>query len=425
MAPPWSCECCCEDFSDYTKIDMDGSPVCVLCVRQMFDKALKFEHHYPPKWSGPLHPSEFSHVLSAEYIAKYRDKEIEYNTPPTKRVYCQYDVERWRVCDGKPEPFFETCGAFIGARRKRIKDGILVFGRCRGLDCGNVTCMVCEYYNHDPDDMLQHICLGKFPAHEKRAQAFLGLKRGKDWQQCPSRTCERRIELSEACNHIDCQCGTGFCFICGKEADGDSEHWRKGGCPRYNQPGDANVEYDDDYDDGENDDRASSTNEHVDGDSEADFLENIRSLFEVEEYSGVSSAPPANVMSEDMERRLAAAVTRVRRPPFTAEMLVERLRFAGYSPALAEESLVLAEESLMVDQLAGPKPAEAGEEPEMPELIAIDPNDAEAIANAFLEDDLNHDGHYHAPLFNSLPGSPIVTTEEADVDQALWRMAVE
>jgi hypothetical protein len=396
MAPVWTCDCCCESFRDYTSIEIDSNSVCVSCVRKMFYKALKFEHNYPPKWTEPLHPSEFSHIFSADYIADYKNKEIEYNTPPNKRVYCQYDVERAKVCDnGVPHLNTEICGGFIGARQKPIKDGILVFGRCRGPACQNVTCMVCEYYcNSNAEVMLQHICPGKSCANEKRARAFTGLKRGKDWQQCPSRRCERRIELSEACNHISCQCGMGFCFICGKEADGESDHWRKGGCPRYHQPGDANVEYDD-YGDDEND-GVSASDDHNEGGSEADVLENIRDLFETDEVL------PAPAMTE-YTLRMAAAVSRMRRPR-TADQLTE--------------------ESPMADQLADPTSAEVEEESEMPELIAIAPDDAEAIANAFLEDDISDDGHHAAP--SPMPaGIPVVTTEEADIDQTLWRMAVE
>jgi hypothetical protein len=396
MAPVWTCDCCCERFHDYTSIEIDSNSVCVSCVRKMFDKALKFEHNYPPKWSEPLHPSEFSHIFSADYISNYKNKEIEYNTPPNKRVYCQYDVERAKVHDNVVLDFkIEICGDFIGARQKPIKNGILVFGRCKGLGCQNVTCMVCEYYcNSNAEDMLQHICPGKSRANEKRAQAFSGLKRGKDWQQCPSRQCERRIELSEACNHISCQCGMGFCFICGKEADGESDHWRKGGCPRYHQPGDANVEYDD-YGDDE-DDGVSASDEHDERDNEADIVENVRDLFGTDE---VLPTPPVS----DYLERMAAAVSHLRRPP-TADQL------AGEIP--------------MVDQLADPRSAEVGDEPEMPELIAIAPNDAEAIANAFLEDDISDDGH-HASSSRSVAGIPVVTMEEADIDQTLWRMAVE
>lgn len=403
MAPVWSCDCCCESFRDYTSIDIDGSPVCVACIRQMFDKALKFEHNYPPKWTGPLHPSEFSHIFSASYISEYKDKEIEYNTPPNKRVYCQYDAERYIEGEkGKIEVFTEKCADFIGARRKHIKDDILVFGRCRGLNCENVTCMVCEYYCVNAEDMLQHLCEGKSRANEKRAQAFSGLERGKDWQQCPSRQCERRIELSAACNHISCQCGMGFCFICGKEADGDSDHWRKGGCPRYNQPGDADVEYDN-YDDDDEDDRISSTDGPDDGGSQVDVLENVRDLFEDGENHGALLEAPSQAASRDWARGVALTVGSERELTATVDQLEGESTF---------------------DSFLDERPASVEEEPEMPELVTIASNDAEAIASAFWEDDMSDDGHY-AFLASSPPGRPIFTREEADIDLTLWRMATE
>ncbi|KAK5112838.1 hypothetical protein LTR85_011065 [Meristemomyces frigidus] len=90
--------------------------------------------------------------------------------------------------------------------------------------------------------------------------AFAGLERGKHWQFCPKEGCRRRVELSEACNHIVCGfCDTGFCFICGEKADEDSDHWIPGGCPRYGQPDSPTAGFDGgatDYgDDGERDER--------------------------------------------------------------------------------------------------------------------------------------------------------------------------
>ena len=432
MAPSWNCDCCCEGFRDYTSIDIEGSLVCVSCVRQMFDKALTFEHNYPPKWSGPLHPSEFSHIFSEDYIGAYKDKEIEYNTPPNKRVYCQYDVERVRVIEnGKMEIFTERCGEFIGARQRSIRDGILVFGRCGGLNCENVTCMVCEHFcKNDAEDMLQHICLGKSHANEKRARAFLGLKRGKDWQQCPSRQCGRRIELSAACNHISCQCGMGFCFICGKEADGESDHWRKAGCPRYNQPGDADVEYDD-YDD----DDSSSSGEN-DGDaSQVDALENIRDLFEVGDDSGVSpllqqtdaaldaaGASPVfqhTHTTSDTGENFGVSPPVFQHTHATLDALARRIARLGMPPELyqpIEESPALL--------FASQRSVGAEEEPETPGLAPIAANDAEAIASAFWEDDMSDDGHYNTST-PTPPADPIVTAEEAHIDLALWQMAIE
>ena len=295
MAPFWNCQICCEDFRDYTSTDIDGSPVCPPCVREMFDKALKFEHEYPPKWGTPLHPSEFSHIISKDFIEGYEHKEVEYKTQPDRRIYCQHKVVRVVTEDGSTcGTTQEPCGEFIGVRQNSRKSDILVLGRCR--ECKNFTCMICEDYSSDPAATLQHFCTGKSIANEQRAQAFEGLKRGKEWQQCPNRLCARRIELSAACNHITCTCGMGFCFICGKEADGDSEHWaRKSGCPRYNHPDDENAEYDE-YD--EDDDE--STRDGSEDDD--DILENVRGLFDLEDTSEEDDLPSPYMTGTDYAR---------------------------------------------------------------------------------------------------------------------------
>jgi hypothetical protein len=81
---------------------------------------------------------------------------------------------------------------------------------------------------------------------------------------------------------MTCQCGTGFCFICGKEADGDSDHWaRKSGCPRYNHPDDLEAEYDDPYND-DDDDSVAPLRDELEA-SDNDPLENVRGLFEISE----------------------------------------------------------------------------------------------------------------------------------------------
>lgn len=201
MPPPrWSCECCCTDRQDYTSIEIDDSSVCVDCVKKMFDDALKFEHNYPPQWAGPLHPSEFSHIFSEDYIQRYEQKEIEYKMPPSKRIYCQHVLHRTSP-DGVESS--QPCGNFLGARKRRAKSNLLVLGQCES--CRLPTCMVCDQITLHPPDILQHDCPGKSNANEQRAKAFEGLKRGKDWQQCPSPVCGRRIELSAACNHMTCQ----------------------------------------------------------------------------------------------------------------------------------------------------------------------------------------------------------------------------
>jgi hypothetical protein len=442
MAPLWSCEVCCEDFRDYTSTDIEGSPVCPSCVRQMFDKALKFEHEYPPKWGTSLHPSEFNHIISKDFIDIYERKEIEYKTQPGRRIYCQHTVERAVAGDNSTGSMTrEPCGEFIGVRQRSSKSDMLVLGRCRS--CKNATCMVCDGYSSDPATTLQHICTGKSSANEQRAQAFVGLKRGKEWQQCPNRLCARRIELSAACNHITCTCGMGFCFICGKEADGDSEHWaRKSGCPRYNHPDDIDAEYDE-Y---EEDDDESTGGGSEDGD---DILENVRGLYESDEVSDVLFIVDSSVATETIGDIVLSDVG-ADEPPIEREdtpedgPLLETIvpqdvaasRLMGHVVQATLSStqegtsretdsdvgygvrIVRLLEELRHELLASAR----GGVPDTPELPPITAQDAEAITNAYFEDDLSEEDR--SRLFGNID-DPAVTTEEADIDRTLWQLHVD
>jgi len=435
MAPLWSCEVCCEDFRDYTSTDIEGSPVCPPCVREMFDKALKFEHEYPPKWGTSLHPSEFNHIISKDFIDIYERKEIEYKTQPGRRIYCQHMVERAVAGDNSTGGTTqEPCGEFIGVRQRSSKSDMLVLGRCR--TCKNATCMVCDDYSSDPATTLQHICTGKSSANELRAQAFVGLKRGKEWQQCPNRLCARRIELSAACNHITCTCGTGFCFICGKEADGDSEHWaRKSGCPRYNHPDDIDAEYDE-YEEDDDDDGSEDND---------DILENVRGLFEVgSDETGVfpttttDTATPVALVVDDGAVELSIA--RVHSTGDRDRVLPP----AGVEPLLAEEEgeedLTLPEtQEVELPRVIAWFPTEtifrdfrflehneptSAVSPNATEVMALSAYDAEAIASAYWEDDLSDEERGARELLGN-NDYPDVSVEEADIDRTLWRLHVD
>jgi hypothetical protein len=449
MAPLWNCEVCCEDFRDYTSTDIEGSPVCPPCVREMFDKALKFEHEYPPKWGTSLHPSEFNHIIPKDFIETYERKEVEYKTQPDRRIYCQHMVERAVAQDNSASGTTkEPCGEFIGVRQRMSKPDMLVLGRCR--KCKNATCMACDDYSSDPATTLQHVCTGKSSAKEQRAQAFVGLKRGKEWQQCPNRSCARRIELSAACNHITCTCGMGFCFICGKEADGDSEHWaRKSGCPRYNHPDDADAEYDD-YEDDDDESRDGSE----DGD---DILENVRGLFGLDDASDEAAdpvwdttvwhdsdlPPPLGDLEADeptterenipedgslLETAVPPAV--VASSPTAPEVQAtlpgtqqeETLQEIGRRLAHSERVVRLLQE--LRDEML---PISRRLVPNTPELAPLTAQDLEAIANAYLEDELSDQerGAYGILFGSGMAEDPAVTAEEAEIDRTLWRLHVD
>jgi hypothetical protein len=109
--------------------------------------------------------------------------------------------------------------------------------------CQRRSCLLCGgRFDHDAPQS-SHRCI---PIDTDDA-AFEGLKRGRDYQICPSDRCGMRIELSAACNAMTCRCGTQFCYVCGELAGDQSDHWTKkkpNGCPRYNQPGAPNAQFD-------------------------------------------------------------------------------------------------------------------------------------------------------------------------------------
>lgn len=261
--------------------------------------------------------------------------------------------------------------------------------------------MVCDEFSSDAATMLQHVCSGKSRTNEKRAQAFAGLKRGRDWQECPNLQCGRRIELAEACNHMTCQvrvgktslvpnttntnvlqCGTGFCFICGKTADGDSDHWVKGGCPRYNQPGDPYAEYDGHY--GEDD---SDPDSDTDGESYTDPLENVRGLFEEDEDS-VEDAP-AN-------------------PTRTA---MDILREEARRSTLSDDEDML--ETIWAEHAARRR--------SQPGSISLE----EAVTRTTRGFPAEWAGDDYLDQWFDIPGEHRVSMEDIDIDRALWRLYME
>ncbi|KAM0709979.1 hypothetical protein Q7P35_002341 [Cladosporium inversicolor] len=69
---------------------------------------------------------------------------------------------------------------------------------------------------------------------EEAAAALKGQIRGKEFQVCPG--CSNVLTLKDGCNAMTCVCFAQFCFLCGQVALYDSDHWKKGSCPRWGQP---------------------------------------------------------------------------------------------------------------------------------------------------------------------------------------------
>lgn len=126
---------------------------------------------------------------------------------------------------------------------------------------------------------VPHECIPERRLGERRL-AFGSLKKGKDFQICPGKGCGRVIELSAACNAMECQCGITFCYVCGVQVEATSDHWQRGtgGCPRFGVVGDGHEIFDDDIANVEDDDNV-ATDEMVvweQGDGESTTFNFIR-----------------------------------------------------------------------------------------------------------------------------------------------------
>lgn len=227
-----------------------ADPVCHSCLRETFQRALHHEANYPPKWGNHTLDTDRYYgegILSTAFMIAYTSREREYRCPPAQRVFCPWPATVQEGNNSKAKQPVQECENFLGHKVSKPSDVLQNSNSsnasCR--KCSRHSCLACrDRIEGIPTD---HKCL-KFQAVETEDAAFKGLKRGKDYQICPSEKCERRIQLSDGCNHIVCMCGMQLCFICGQPATGVEDHWARAddgtGCPRYNQPGSPRAIFD-------------------------------------------------------------------------------------------------------------------------------------------------------------------------------------
>lgn len=190
------CDLCLERKTEAPIQLNDSNSICKDCfvfdLKPKFEAAVQNENAWPVMFGTRLHPSSFPDFFTQSFIAEYTRKEKEYKTPIGTRIYCAAP----------------PCGKFLGGADD---------GPVRDCSCGSSTTTQTE------DDPLE------------------GLRLGRDYQRCPS--CRIPVFLTEACNELICpRCGEHFCWICGRQATG--EHFRPGGCPRWNHPDESNAHYD-------------------------------------------------------------------------------------------------------------------------------------------------------------------------------------
>lgn len=198
----------------------DGG-VCGDCITTMVQRVVDDLDPYPVQLDHrAINPDRLTDVLSNDLIKRYNEKKIEHETFPAQRVYC-------------------ACGKFVNHFRKmQPGEEIITIAPCKKPDCGLWVCLLCASPLDSADlldSIMNHDCHAKRDAKNEDMNKMLqSNERGQKFQVCPN--CERLIQLSEACNHITCHCGTDFCYACGEKIAQTGRHWGPGSrCPRWPQ----------------------------------------------------------------------------------------------------------------------------------------------------------------------------------------------
>lgn len=178
------CEFCTDPLMDEDMITLPCNHECCQdCVRALFVRACQFEAEYPAMdccRKSSLKIDEYQHLLTADYIALYKEKAEEYRTP-VPRHYCSNS----------------ECQAFL-----RASDITADRGVC--LKCSTVTCTMCDGRWHVNSDC---------PA-DSGLEMVLKLVEINKWTRCQK--CRGVLTKKDGCNQVTCTfCGSGVCSSCG------------------------------------------------------------------------------------------------------------------------------------------------------------------------------------------------------------------
>ncbi|KAF1941973.1 hypothetical protein EJ02DRAFT_346572 [Clathrospora elynae] len=179
--------------------------VCSDDVTTFFENATNNESLFPPKCCGQMFMLEdYEDYVPFEAAWAYQMKQSgEYAILAKFRVYC-----------ANP-----PCVKFLHPT-SHVEDPEtkITYAICEGEDCGQLTCVKCKKVLDQGTQ--NHTC-----EQNEEDKEFKKTAGEKGYQECF--VCGATVELAEACNHITCECGNSFCYICGQNWQGLH------GCPHY------------------------------------------------------------------------------------------------------------------------------------------------------------------------------------------------
>lgn len=205
------CYICTEDVchSKVLQLACGEHWLCHNCIADPFEAAVQNESCYPPKCcddNGPLRIEDIEHLLATSHPdlnSRYNAKLEEYHMDKRFRRYCGV----------------QDCHTFLSPDSyEHNKEHNLTSADCP--TCNRTTCIFCTKI------------VFKLMAHECESTATtmnVDYSQAARFKICPF--CDRPGLLDDGCNHVTCECGEEWCFVCIRKWSGGYNHEA---CGQYN-----------------------------------------------------------------------------------------------------------------------------------------------------------------------------------------------
>ncbi|KAH6870304.1 hypothetical protein BKA58DRAFT_457741 [Alternaria rosae] len=179
--------------------------VCADDIGSFFENATNNESLYPPQCCDVMFVlDDYEDYVPFEVAWAYQVKQQgEYTILAKFRTYC-----------ANP-----SCARFLPpGTHVEDPESKIIYAICEAEECGKLTCVKCQ--TALDQGARNHKC-----EQSEDDKKFKQTANEKGYQECF--VCGATVELAEACNHITCECGNSFCYICGENWPGLH------GCPHY------------------------------------------------------------------------------------------------------------------------------------------------------------------------------------------------
>ncbi|RYO87783.1 hypothetical protein DL762_004073 [Monosporascus cannonballus] len=172
-----------------------GHPWCKDCLNNHLRASLSSRQNYPSRCCRST-----PNGIDLSVIQAYLDEDVLFRLIDVGEEYASKDP---KFC------FDPKCSAFIPVPETESQQ-TAQWVTCQR--CKRVTCTECK------GDKDLHPTPEQHPDLISKEDRELAEKEG--WKQCPNRKCRKMIERTEGCDHMKCECGTHFCYQCGRHLGG-------------------------------------------------------------------------------------------------------------------------------------------------------------------------------------------------------------